>query len=244
MRKRNRGRFGAALFTSALVHGGVLALFWFAAQSAEAIPDLRVYAVDIVSPPPQERGEPEPADPAPVAEEPEAVEEPEPEPEPEPTPVPPTPEPSAPTPTKREPEPEPEPRTPPKEEPAEQPRESGRPSRGAEPEPSAESGENLTVKFDGVRCIEPEYCDNIIRQIHRYFRRPAGGSAGEADLYFVIRENGSVGDLRVISSTGGLPFRLAVMEAVEQAGRNRAFGELPRAFGGTLPVRFTFRPAR
>lgn len=243
MRRANRGRLGAAVLASGVAHAGVLALFWLAAGTAEAIPDMRVYAVDIVSPPPQEAGEPVAGEPSPAEDPPvpEPVEEP--EPEPEPAPPKPDPEPSEPPPDRRRPDPKPEPRRDPpaKDEPAPDP---GRRSRGEEPDPRAESGENLTVKFDGVRCIEPDYCDNIIRQIHRYFRRPSGGSTGEADVYFVIAPNGSVEDLRVISSTGGLPFRLAVMEAVEQAGRNRAFGPLPPAFGGTLPVRFTFRPAR
>jgi outer membrane biosynthesis protein TonB len=95
----------------------------------------------------------------------------------------------------------------------------------------------------GVQCPTPGYCENIITQIYRYFRNPGG--TGEADVYFVINRDGSIGDFRVISNTGGASFRLAVMEAVEQAGRNRAFGPLPQAYGADqLPVRFYFRPAR
>lgn len=235
MRRADRGASAAGLLTSVLVHAGLAWLIWYGASSAEAMPELRVYAVDIVSPPPQQQGEPDPGVAAPEEEPVEEVAEPEPEPVQETAP---------PAPARRQPEPEPrrEPvRKPDIETPA---REPARPSTGAEPDPSSEGGENLEVKFDGVRCIDPDYCGNIIRQIHRYFRRPSSGAAGEADLYFVIQSDGSVDGLRVINSSGGLSFRLAVMEAVEQAGRNKAFGELPRAFGGTLPVRFTFRPAR
>lgn len=245
MSRGPRGRYGAALALSVAVHAAVLLLVW-AATRAEALPEMRVYAVDIVSPPPQQEGEPDPGQPSPAEAEPVSEEVPEDEPAPVAEQPAPTPEPSTPAPTRREPEPtppKPTPQRPEPEKPAPTP-DPGRPSTGARPDPTSEGGDALTVKFDGVRCIDPEYCNNIIRQIHRYFRRPAGGAAGEADVYFVIRDDGSVRDLRVISNTGGVPFRLAVLEAVEQAGRNRAFGQLPEAFGGTLPVRFTFRPAR
>lgn len=240
MNRQRRPGMGAAFLASATAHLAVLLLLWLATR-AEAIPDMRVYAVDIVSPPPLQEGPPDPGeagavDPEPVAEDP-----PEEAAEPEPVEAVPEPEPSKPPPTRREPERE---RPSPRDDPAPPAREPARPPTGAEPDPESEGGENLTVKFDGVRCIDADYCENIIRQIHRYFRRPSGGASGEADVYFVILPDGSVRDLRVISNTGGVPFRLAVLEAVEQAGRNRAFGSLPGAFGGTLPVRFTFRPAR
>lgn len=244
MNRGGRSRYGAAFAASAAAHAAVLLVLWLATR-AEALPEMRVYAVDIVSPPPRQAGEPDPGEAATVEDQPaeeEPVEAPADEPEPQPREAVPTPEPSRPPPTRREPEPtRPTPDPPRREEPKPDP---GRPSTGERPDPASEGGENLTVKFDGVRCIDADYCANIIRQIHRYFRRPAGGAAGEADVYFVIRDDGSVRDLRVISNTGGVPFRLAVLEAVEQAGRNRAFGALPEAFGGTLPVRFTFRPAR
>jgi outer membrane biosynthesis protein TonB len=83
-----------------------------------------------------------------------------------------------------------------------------------------------------------------MRQIQRHFRLP-GTSAGVADVYFAINRDGSISGLRLVSSTGGPGFRLAVMEAVEQAGRNRAFGPLPEVYqADQLPVSFYFRPAR
>lgn len=243
MKPARRRGMGAAILASATAHLAVLLLLWVTTR-AEAIPEMRVYAVDIVSPPPTQEGPPDPGEESPAEAEPEAEEPAEEAAEPEPAEAVPEPEPSTPPPTRREPERERPKPAPQREDPVPPAREPARPPTGAAPDPKSEGGEDLTVKFDGIRCIDPDYCDNIIRQIHRYFRRPAGGAAGEADVYFVIREDGSVRDLRVISNTGGVPFRLAVLEAVEQAGRNRAFGRLPDAFGGNLPVRFTFRPAR
>jgi outer membrane biosynthesis protein TonB len=96
-----------------------------------------------------------------------------------------------------------------------------------------------------MECPSPEYCDNIIRQVNRYFRAPAGIGAAEADIYFVINRDGSVSELRLIGSSGGAAFRMAVLEGVEQAGLQRAFGRLPDAYGADrLPVSFYFRPAR
>jgi outer membrane biosynthesis protein TonB len=99
------------------------------------------------------------------------------------------------------------------------------------------------VQLPGVNCVVPEYCNNIIRQINRYFRHSGGG--GQADVFFRINRDGSISDFRVVSSTGGAAFRLAVMEAVEQAGINRAFGPLPAQYqADQLPVSFYFVPAR
>ena len=100
------------------------------------------------------------------------------------------------------------------------------------------------MQLRGVQCPTPDYCNNIILQINRYFRSPGGSTAGEADIFFRINRDGSISDLRLVSATGGSGFRLAVMEAVEQAGRNRAFGPLPDRYGADqLPVSFYFRPS-
>jgi hypothetical protein len=66
-------------------------------------------------------------------------------------------------------------------------------------------------------------------------------------VFFVIRRDGSISpDFRLErSSSGSAAFRLAVLEAVERAGRDKAFGALPSAFQtDELPVIMTFRPAR
>src|SRR5690606_24549924 len=108
-------------------------------------------------------------------------------------------------------------------------------------DPTSTGGDDINLQLPGVQCPTPDYCNNIIVQIKRYFRSP--GVNGEAEIYFVINRDGSIANLRVVSSTGGARFRVAVLEAVEQAGRNEAFGPLPRAYqADQLPVSFYFRP--
>jgi len=212
---------------------------------------MRVYAVNIVSPPPQELGESRPG--ARVAEpepEPEAEVEPEPTPPapPAPAPTPPAPrqQPSPPQPSPPQPraQPPPRPEAPREPEPRPQPPPQQAASTGPRPDPNSPGGDNLNLQLRGVECPTPDYCNNIIRQVNRYFRSPGAGAAAEADVYFVIHRDGSISGLRMVSSTGGAGFRLAVLEAVEQAGINRAFGPLPQPFPDQLPVSFYFRPAR
>ncbi|MGN6057641.1 MAG: tetratricopeptide repeat protein, partial [Sphingomicrobium sp.] len=56
-----------AVLASGLMHAGVIALFWYSAADAARLPEMRVYSVNIVSPPPQLEGEPSPGVPAPAA---------------------------------------------------------------------------------------------------------------------------------------------------------------------------------
>ena len=273
MRRGDRRFLRWALLGSAALHGAIGGLFWVATQSQAEVPRMRVYAVDIVSPPPRELGEWSPApagDPgAPPESEPTP---PEPAPEPEPAPKEPSPAPKATTPPAPKEQPKaPAPRetpkstprpTPPRETPKETPKsatpapkstaprgsgnsgESGR-STGANPDASSAGGEGLDVRTEGARFVEPGYLENIVRQVNRYFRRPTGSVSDEAEVRFWINRDGSVSDIEVIRSAGSFRFRAAAMEAVEQAGNRKAFGALPKAYpADRLPVSFYFRPAR
>jgi periplasmic protein TonB len=281
VRRGERGFLRLALLGSAALHGAVGGLFWVASRSSAEVPRMRVYAVDIVSPPPRELGEwspapagdpgaPEEAAPAPAKPEPEPAAEPPAPKEPSPAPKATTPSP-APKETPKAPAPKETPRstprTPaPKETPRETPKEtpksatpapksttprgtgnsgeSGR-SIGANPDASSAGGENLDVRTEGARFVEPGYLENIVRQVNRYFRRPSGSVTDEAEVRFWINRDGSVSDIEVIRSSGSFRFRAAAMEAVEQAGNRKAFGALPKAYpADRLPVSFYFRPAR
>jgi len=292
MRKPPRGRFPAAFLASLGLHLGLVGLAWVAALTAEPAPKLRVYAVDIVSPPPQVKGEydPIPGGTPKVVEAPPAPE-PEPEPEPEPAPPPPPKEtppppkeavaPAKAAPKKEEPKKEAPKPAPAKETPKETPKTPAReapktpakgaekappskagaskgtevenpagtgktkPSSGENPDPSSPGGEDLNVKIPGARFVEPGYLENIQRQVNRYFRRPSGARTDMAEVQFYIRRDGSVEDIEVVRNAGSFAFRVAAMEAVEQAGLNKAFGPLPKAYpGDRLLVSFYFRPAR
>lgn len=114
---------------------------------------------------------------------------------------------------------------------------------GRNPDAASPGGEGLAVRTEGAEFVDPAYLANIIRQLKRYFRPPPGARTDEATVQFFIHRDGSVSGIAVAKSRGGFPFRAAAMEAVEQAGLNRAFGPLPNAYkGDRLPVSFTFEP--
>jgi outer membrane biosynthesis protein TonB len=139
-----------ALVTSAVLHAGVIALVWAMASNQEPLPNMRVYAVDIVSPPPQIAGEFDPGNGAPPQIAPEAPPEPEPEPTPpapEPEPAPPVaapkPKPAEPKPAPAKPKPKPPAKEPsPKPEPTKKPasKPAASPSKPAEKPPEKVAG--------------------------------------------------------------------------------------------------------
>lgn len=274
MRRRARsGRFSLAVAASAGLHALVLGLMWFSVSSAEPPPRAQVFRVDIVSPPPNQLGEPAPSPPAAGSTTPE----PEPEaasppPAPEPEPAASEPEPAAvPAPPKKA---EPRQPAPKAERPTEQPRSAATnpsprrsdrpqetaqkagakkgdgpssrnptPATGRNPDPASPGGEGLAVRTEGAEFVDPAYLANIIRQLKRYFRPPAGAQTDVAEVRFWINRDGTVSDIAVGRNRGSFQFRAAAMEAVEQAGLARAFGPLPRAYrGNRLPVSFTFEP--
>lgn len=117
------------------------------------------------------------------------------------------------------------------------------PAAGRNPDPNSPGGEGLAVRTEGAEFVDPAYLANIIRQLKRYFRPPPGAQTDEAEVRFWINRDGTVSDIAVGKSRGSFQFRAAAMEAVEQAGLNKAFGPLPRAYrGNRLPVSFTFEP--
>jgi outer membrane biosynthesis protein TonB len=274
-----RSAVAGSLALHALIVAGLLLAEGALGHAPPPAPRMKVYAVNIVSPPPTLHGAPPIEAPAPnvggsTPPAPQPAPAPPPAPAPAPAPRPPTPEPPRPTPVPpkepvRAPEPRtPEPRTPPRPQPA--PTSPTRPTppkpaatpptrppapatgpgagansagtgtrgqpTGRNPDPSSAGGEGLNVSQRGAECPSPGYCENIVRQVRRYFRRP-DGSNGTAEACFTIRRDGSVDDIEVRRVRGGFTFRMAVQEAVEQAGLRKAFGGLPQAFSATeLPV--------
>lgn len=126
---------------------------------------------------------------------------------------------------------------------APEPGEAPRDATGPRPDPTSPGGEDLRVATGGLRCPDPEYCANIVRQIHRFFRRPESARSDEGEVCFRIERDGSASDLRVERLRGSPAFRVALLEAAEQAGRRRAFGPLPPTFEREwLPVCVRLRP--
>ncbi len=120
--------------------------------------------------------------------------------------------------------------------------------REPEPEPARteEIGEEaVNVQIDGANSLFPEYNANIIRQVERYWRPPAGAREQRAEIQFVIHRDGTVSDIEWVAKSGSSTFDLLCQGAVESAGRSRAFGPLPDAFpGDRMVVNFYFDPSR
>ncbi|MFQ5689296.1 MAG: TonB C-terminal domain-containing protein [Gemmatimonadota bacterium] len=115
-----------------------------------------------------------------------------------------------------------------------------------EPARAPEAGEEaVNVQLDGAIFAFPEYLQNIIRQVNRYWRPPTDGRALRAEIVFVILKDGSVTDLEWRRRSGDAAFDLEARGAIETAGRSRAFGPLPDAYpGDRLRVSFFFDPSR
>lgn len=119
--------------------------------------------------------------------------------------------------------------------------------REAEPEPSRaeEVGEEVvSIRIAGEASAYPEYQENIIRQIQRYWRPPAGARDLRAEVYFIIHRDGRVTGFEWVARSGSPVFDVAAMGAVESAGREQAFGPLPDGFpADALAVSFYFDPS-
>ena len=99
-----------------------------------------------------------------------------------------------------------------------------------------------TVRIEGIDFPFPGYLQNIVRQIALNFR-PRNPGALKAEVFFMIRRDGTVTGFRFIKSSGNYAFDLEAEGAVEAA--KNAFGPLPTEFSDDiLPVTFLFEPAR
>jgi len=219
LRRREERRDRRALVGSIAVHGVVLALALLSTRMTREPPQFVTYEIEIFSPPATVRAE----EPTPAQEE--VVVE-----RPEPTPPPPEQRPTVETPAPPKPEPKKEP-------------EDRKPATAPAPEkPAAESGENVNVRLEGLRRDYPAYYANIITQIGRCFQWRGGGS-WETTVYFVIKRDGTVGDIDFVKRSGNAGFDFQAMGAVECAGANGRLGSLPEELPfDQLPIQFSFRP--
>ncbi|HWV56750.1 MAG TPA: TonB family protein [Longimicrobiales bacterium] len=220
-RKPSRRAVVSSIALHVLVLGGFIGS---ALAPREPLPEFIVYRVELVSPPPTEEGPPEP--PTRQPEPPRVMEQPQ-EPAPpevQPVPVPPPP--------------------PPPEEPEPEAQAEPTPARGPEPDPTARvGGENLDIRIDGAEFPYPEYLENIMRQAQRFFGAWTGTRGLSAEVYFVIRRDGSVEGIRILRSSGNFRFDLQAQAAIEAAGGQRAFGPLPQGFqGDALRIAIEFQP--
>ena len=113
-----------------------------------------------------------------------------------------------------------------------------------EPARSSEEGdEAINVQLEGAAFVDPAYLQNIIRQVNRYWRPPAGGRHLRAEVVFVIEQDGSVEESEMLTRSGDMSFDLEARGAIEAAGRASAFGPLPEAWPrDRLRISFFFDP--
>jgi len=233
VRPQSGARLGGPLGVSALLHASIIAAAIFARPApTKALPP--VYKVNLVAAPPGPRAIGEVT--------------PEPAPAPPPTPAPPPPRaetnprdmpaPTKAKPTPRKPTP---PATPtvakkaaPKNEPL--PKAGGGPTGGA-------GADVANVKIEGVEFTDGAYLNNIVRQIAVRFN-PRNPGALRAEVFFIIRRDGSIGEFRFLTKSGVYAFDLEAQGAVESAGSAKAFGPLPANYvNDFLPLIFSFDPS-
>ena len=101
------------------------------------------------------------------------------------------------------------------------------------------------VKLQGKEFPYPEYLRNLVTQIYRRWNRPVGNAALQVEVGFVILRDGSVKDIRVMSTSRSYSFDLEAQGAVEAAAGAKAFGPLPAGYNADyLPISFLFTPRR
>ena len=101
------------------------------------------------------------------------------------------------------------------------------------------------VKLQGKEFPYPEYLRNLVTQIYRRWARPTGNASLQVEVAFVILRDGSIKDIRVMSSSRSYSFDEEAQGAIEAAGLAKAFGPLPTGYqSDILPISFLFTPRR
>jgi periplasmic protein TonB len=114
---------------------------------------------------------------------------------------------------------------------------------GAEGVPGGVGADPATIRTEGVEFPFPGYLRNLVAQVYRRWRPPAGNADLEAEVLFLVHRDGSVSGLQFVHRSGAFAFDLEAQGAIEAAARAGAFGELPPGYGAdVLPVSFFFSP--
>lgn len=114
---------------------------------------------------------------------------------------------------------------------------------GAEGAPGGVGADPATIRTEGVEFPFPGYLRNLVAQVYRRWRPPAGNADLEAEVLFLVHRDGSISGLQFTHRSGAFAFDLEAQGAVEAAARAGAFGPLPAGYGADmLPVSFFFSP--
>lgn len=98
------------------------------------------------------------------------------------------------------------------------------------------------IRTEGIDFPFPGYLQNIVRQVRLNFA-PTDNSPRTAEVFFLIRRDGSASGFRFLLRSGSYAFDLECEGAVEAASASKAWGPLPAGFmDDVLPVIFRFDP--
>ncbi len=98
------------------------------------------------------------------------------------------------------------------------------------------------IRTEGIDFPFPGYLQNIVRQVRLNFS-PSDKSLRTAEVFFLIRRDGSLSGFRFLQRSGSYSFDLECQGAVEAASAAKAWGPLPTGFmDDVLPVIFRFDP--
>lgn len=98
------------------------------------------------------------------------------------------------------------------------------------------------IRTEGIDFPFPGYLQNIVRQVRVNFS-PTDKSPRTAEVFFLIRRDGSTSGFRFLQRSGSYAFDLECQGAVEAAAASKAWGPLPAGFmDDVLPVIFRFDP--
>lgn len=149
--------------------------------------------------------------------------------------------------------PPPEPKIQPKTQEAVKPKETPQTKPAQQQKPVEEDISDLENLFAepvasstvSVQIAEPFeyqwYLDQLVSKIKSRWK-PGANEKGEVGVQFVISRNGSMSDLKLVSSSGRSILDRQAMQAVEMSA---PFAQLPSGFGGQfLTVNLTLKPAR
>jgi len=99
-----------------------------------------------------------------------------------------------------------------------------------------------SIRTEGIDFPFPGYLQSIVRQVRLDFA-PTDKSPRTAEVFFLIRRDGSTSGFRFLQRSGSYAFDLECQGAVEAASAAKAWGPLPAGFmDDVLPVIFRFDP--
>ena len=224
LRRRGDGPGASAFVASVVLHAAIIGTFVVTSMklNRDRI-EYPMVAINLVSPPPTELGEPEDIVTT--------------------TPVVTTPEPEKPVEKKPEPKPKPKPQTqaatPQKVETKAPPKAA----KGENPKPVSVGGSDLNIKQDGVAFPFPDYLETVVTLLSRALRPPRGTNGLSAEVTFNIQRDGSVTDVEIIRRSGNIAFDIAALDAVTKSAAAGRIPPLPKDYQNEyLPMNFTFAP--